>query len=137
MATFKFYKDSGLVQEFNPISDTIGPVSNPPEDFILYFGSTDAANKAVAKTNPGTDPIQVTIADADPGNDLETTDIKLATTNAGLAGATGGAPLDLPAEVLGGVGNQVEIHIRVSFAGGGIVRDVDVSLNLSADEVAI
>lgn len=137
MATFKFYKDSGLVEEFNPVSDVIGPVSNPPQDFVLYFGSTDAANKAVAKTNPGTDPIVVSIVDADPGNDLETTDVKLATTNGGLAGATGGASLDLPATVNGGVGNQVEIHIRVNFAGGGIVRDVDVSLSLLADEVAI
>ena len=135
--TFKFYKDSGLTQEFVPASDTIGPVSSPPQDFVIYFGSTEVLNQAVAPANPGVDPIVVSLADADPGNDLEVTDVKLATTNGGLAAAVAGDPLDLPATILGGVGNAQEIHLRVDFAAGGIAKDVDVSLQLSAVEEVI
>jgi len=135
--TFKLYKDAALTQVFVPGTDTIGPITAPPQDTVIYLGSTDATKKLQAKTNPGTDPVQVTLADADAGNDLETTDVKLATTSGGLATATGGATLDLSHTILGGVANNQEIHLRVDFAAGGIASDVDVTINILGDEYAV
>lgn len=135
--TFKFYKDAALSQEYVSGVDELGPVSSPPTDFVVYLGSTDATRKLQAKTNPGVDPVQVTIADADIGNDLEASDIKLATTNAGLAAAVAGDPLDLPHTINGGAANHEEVHVRVAFAAGGIADDNDVTLNVSADETPI
>lgn len=138
--TFKFYKDSGLTQVFVPGTDYIGPVTNPPDDsLILYLGSTDATKKlqAAAPGTPGTTPVQVTIADADIGNDLETTDVTISDSYAGLSTATAGAALDLAATILGGVSNKATIYIKVDFAAGGIASDVDVTLNVVGDEYAV
>ena len=134
--TFKLYKDSGLTQVFTPGVDFIGPVTNPPEDFVLYLGSTDAANKVEAASNPGVDQIVVFITDTDPGNKLETTDVKLATSAGGLPGATGGASLNLGTSIVGGVGNAQPIHIRVSYSGG-LTSDqtVGIALNTLVESV--
>lgn len=124
MATsFKFYTDAALTTEFTPGVDWLGPVTSPPQDFVLYLGSTVSANKVEASSDPGIDQITISITDTDPGNNLEATDIKLATTNGGLTGATGGASLDLGTVINGGSANAAEVHIRVAFAAGGIVTD--------------
>lgn len=46
----------------------------------------------------------------------EITEVKLATTSGGLAGATGGAALSLGNTINGGTGNAVEIHYRITNA---------------------
>lgn len=125
MATFQLYADAGLTTPWLP-ADRIGPVTAPPEDFVIYFGSTNALNKVEAVSAPGTDPILVNIVDSAPGSNLEASDIKLATTNAGLTAATPGAALNLGPVINGGVGNAVEIHLRIDFAAGGAVTDETV-----------
>lgn len=136
--TFKFYKDSGLVNEFVPGTDFIGPITTPPDDSnVIWLGSTDATKKLQTDPTPGTTPLEVTIADADVGSDLEATDVKLATTYLGLASATGGVDLTLSHTINGGVGNAVAIYIEVDFAAGGIASDVDVTLNVTGDEYAV
>ena len=130
--TFQLYQDSGLTIPFTPGTDFIGPVRNPPEDFVLYLGSTETANKVEAASDPGVDQITASITDAAAGSGLETTDIKLADTAAGLPGATGGASLNLDTEIVGGVGNAHPIHIRVAFAAGGLVSDQNVAIEINA-----
>lgn len=125
--SFKFYTDAGLTTEFVPGTDTLGPVTDPPEDFVIYFGSTETGRQVQADSDPGTDPISIQIADAASGSGVESTDVKLAATNGGLDSATAGADLDLPATVLSGVGNAEAIHIRVSYSGA-IVNDQNVSI---------
>ena len=139
MATsFKFYKDAALTQLFVPGTDYIGPITANPQDTVIYFGSTDATKKlqAASPGTPGTTPVYVTIEDADVGNDLEATDVKLASTNGGLTAATAGADLSLTHTLLGGVSNAAEVHIRVAY-GGAITSDVDVTLNVLGDEYAV
>lgn len=58
----------------------------------------------------------------------EPTEIKLALTAAGLPGATAGAALDLGATLTDGVGNAVEVNIRVTNA----VTDVGSNAGCSA-----
>lgn len=57
-----------------------------------------------------------------------TTEIKLALTAGGLPGATGGAALDLGATLTSGVGNAIEVNIRVTNA----VTDVGSNANCVA-----
>lgn len=128
--TFKLYKDSGLTQEFVPGTDYIGPVTAPPQDFVLYLGSTTASRKLEAASDPGVDQLTISIADAASGSGLEATDVKLATTNGGLTAATGGADLNLGTVINSGVGNLQEIHIRVSYSGG-LLSDQNVSIELN------
>lgn len=135
--TFKFYKDSGLTEEFVAGVDKLGPITSNSQDETIYIGSTEAGKKLQAKTNPGSDPIQVTINDAVPGSNLEASHIKLATGVVGnLDSAVAGEDLDLPAEILGGVVNAQPIHIRVEYPGSS-VSDLTVSLQLSGDEVSV
>lgn len=130
--TFKLYKDSGLTQPFVPGTDYIGPVRNPPEDFSIYLGSTETLNKVEAASDPGVDQIVASVSDAVASSGLEATDIKLALTPGGLTGATGGASLNLATSISGGVGNAVEVHIRVAFAAGGLVSDQNVSVDINS-----
>lgn len=125
--TFKLYKDSGLTQEFIPGTDFIGPVTNPPETFSLWLGSTTAANKAEADSDPGNDQIVVSISDSDPGNNLEDTDVQLGVDAAAAAAATAGAALNLGTVINGGVGNAQQIAVRVSYTGG-LTSDQTVSI---------
>lgn len=65
----------------------------------------------------------------------ETTEIKLASTAAGLPGATAGAALNLGATLTSGVGNAVEINIRVTNAVtdvGANTGDPAIGLNINS-----
>lgn len=114
--TWKFYTDSGLTTEL------VGPLDIPQNqngstgdvDGVLYYGSVEASKTLQADSNPGVDQITVSINDStpSPGNGPEATDLKLALTNGGLAGATAGASLDLGTSLSSGVGNAVEVHYR-------------------------
>jgi hypothetical protein len=129
--TFKFYKDAGLTQEFVPGTDFIGPVTAPPQDFVLYLGSTTASRKLEAASDPGVAQLTVSILDAVPASGLDANDVKLAETEgSGLDAAVAGDPLDLGTVINSGVGNQKEIHIRV-LDPGGLLSDQNVSIQLN------
>ena len=137
--TFKFYNDAALTDPFVLGTDYIGPITSPPQQTVIYFGSTDATKKlqAAAPGTPGTTPVYVTIEDAASSSGLEATDVKLADSVPNLASATGGADFSLTDTVLGGVANKVTIYIEVDFAAGGIASDKNVSLNVLGDEYAV
>jgi hypothetical protein len=114
--SFKFYHDSALTSEItsgNPltaIQDAAGLLG--AVDKIIYFGSTISANQIQAASDPGTDAIVVSIADANAGTGSPAAEFKLALSSGGLAGATAGASLSLSHTVPGGVANAVPIHTR-------------------------
>lgn len=63
----------------------------------------------------------------------EDTEIKLATTSGGLAGATAGASLSLGTTISGGTGNAQEVHIRVTNAVTNVMNNTGypgITLNL-------
>lgn len=124
---FKVYKDSGLVQEMDPAAEAFD-IGNgeSPKQFQFWFGSTDAALKVQANSNPGTDQITVSVGDSNPGSGHETTAVKLATTQAGLATATAGAALDLGTVINGGVGNAAVVWTEVTDATGGTVSSAEL-----------
>lgn len=127
-----FYLDAGLTTPATAlaaIQDTDG--SAAPEDRTLYLGSTAAGRQFRAVSNPGVDPVVLSIADAASGSGVQPTHVKLATTAGGLASALAGQPLSLGTQLLSGVANAVEIHVRIDTPALSVGVYNDVSLALS------
>ncbi len=63
--SFKLYTDSGLTTPFGGTLQLTHntDLSDNPQDFTFYFGSTDATKKLQANSNPGTDQITLTPTD--------------------------------------------------------------------------
>jgi len=133
MATsFAFYHDSALTQIIDgasPLTATHDTANLlPPVDTVIYLGSTNAANKAQADSNPGVDPIVVSVVDADPATGSPATEFKLALTSGGLDTAVAGDPLTLSTVINGGAANAVPIYTRRTSAIGVAGSYTDLSL---------
>lgn len=104
------------------------------QDRVVYLGSTADGYKYQAASNPGVDPILVTVTDADTGSAPAAGTIKLATSQAGLATATGGASLAVGTEIVAGPGNAVAVWIRGTFpAGMSLGMTLDLALETSSE----
>ena len=174
--SFKLYTDSNLTSAFSGLYQLVHEtdLSDNPQDFVLYLGSTIASRTLEANSNPGVDNITLTPTDtlddwqastayslgdvvepttpntykyrvtvagtsdvSEPtwptgaigdtvvdggvtwelvGKRHEITEIKLAITSGGLAGATAGAALSLGTSISSGVVNAQEVHIRITNA---------------------
>lgn len=116
LSTFKVYNDAALTSEFTGelTMDQAIDGSTGDLDRVLYIGSTASGKTLQTLVNPGVDQINLSITDTtvSPGNGPEASDLKLATTLAGLDSATAGASLDLGAAVSSGVGNAQPVYIR-------------------------
>ncbi len=64
--SFKLYTDSNLTTPFSGLYQLIHytDLSDNPQDFNLYFGSTDATHQLQATSNPGVDDIVLTPTDS-------------------------------------------------------------------------
>lgn len=133
--TFKFYHDSALTQEItsgNPltaIQDAAGLL--PAVDKTIYFGSVTVGNKVQAVSDPGVDPVSISIVDADAGTGAPATEFKLALSSGGLAAAVAGAALDLSHTINSGVANAVPIYTRrdSSLSVAGTYTDISLQTN--------
>jgi hypothetical protein len=134
---FTFFHDAALsspVTVGNPL-DFAGSydLSTGNTDLEFWFGNTDAARTAQAYSNPGTDPITVTVTDSAPSTGQPTTLYKLALTQPGLA--TASQAVAIGTSVLGGAANAVPLWVRANLAGG--VATLGVTTDLSFDTNAL
>lgn len=128
MATWAFYSDASLSTVVSEASCTTYPVST----IHLWFGSTTTGVKLQALSDPGNDPIVLSITDSATGTGHETTAVKLATTYGGLAAATGGASLTLASgQIVGGSPNAVDFWIEVTDAVGSVTKSTELGLELT------
>ena len=127
------YLDVGLTDQFDDATDILGAsaINGGQGDGVFYVGSPDDTIKIQADSDPGIDPITVSIADSAPGSGVEVTDIKLALTQGGLGGTTGGASLNLGATINGGVANAVAVWYRWTNGTGGDTY-TEISLGIVA-----
>lgn len=134
MATsFGFFSDAALTTPVAARLLFIQAVSGPVAvDKVVYFGSATASRKAMAASNPGVDPVVISIADAAGGSGSPASDVKIALSSGGLAAATGGASLNLPAEIDSGSANAIAIHIRVLDSTHAFALNQDLSLTTNA-----
>lgn len=99
----------------------LGETVEPTVDNGFRYKVTTAGTSAAAEPTWPTSGIGSTVTDgtvvwALAAATHETTEIKLASTSAGLAGATGGAALQIGTSLSSGVGNAVEVNMRVTNA---------------------
>lgn len=128
--TFAWYSDAGLTAPLTRADFTRGSTA-APVNRIVYFGSTTAGKKLQRVSSPGTDPVQVSVADAAVGPGVEVANIKLALTFAGLDSAVGGAPLSIGTTVLSGASNAVAVFVRITSALSVVGNYDDVSMRVA------
>jgi hypothetical protein len=199
MNSFKFYADAGLttVVSARTIAHFVTG-ANDPQDFVFYYGSTEASSKVGAESNPGVDQITVNITNATPvwsasaakvvndrvrttakngyrykvqsitgggltgasqptwptpigatvvdnqvtwineGKVHESTEIKLALSNAGLATAIAGASLALGTVINSGSANAIAVHMRIDDATAVVGSASELSINtVSTHEIPV
>lgn len=122
---FQIYTDAALT---TPLSGNIA-IASASVDRQFWLGSTTSGVKAVA--DAGGD-ITITPSDSDTGTTPAATIVKLATTQAGLTGATGGAALTVGTQVLGGAGNGFEFWTRVANPLTGVSKDTTIGFTTNA-----
>lgn len=128
---FGFFADAALTTPISaPLVFNQVAGASSPDDKVVYYGGA-AGHQVKAKSDPGVDQITVSVVDASSGSGSPAADVKLALTSGGLAGATGGAALNLGTVINGGVANAVPVHIRVtdSTATPGLNTDLSLTTN--------
>ena len=128
--TYGFFSDAALTTLItSPLQFVQADASPTPADRIVYFGSPEPGRVAQASSSPGVAPIVVSVTDAASGTGSPATDVKLALSAGGLNTATGGASLNLPAEVASET--AIAIHIRAldSTHSIGLKNDLSLTTN--------
>lgn len=126
------YHDIALTDQFDDSTDFLeAEAANGDDgDGKFYIGTPTSGKKLQASSDPGVDSITVSISDSAPGSDVEATHLKLALTQGGLAGATGGASLGVGVEI--SYGSPKEVWYRWANSVGA-----DDYTEISLDIVAM
>ncbi len=125
------YLDIGLTDQFDDAFDTLGvQATNGSSNFgVFYIGTPTTGNQLQDATSPGGADIIVSIADSTPGTDVVAGDIKLATTQSGLATATGGDSIAVGTTIFFGAPAAIYYQWDNSVGGGDYT---DISLDITA-----
>jgi hypothetical protein len=137
MSTFHLYTNAGLTVLFSgtlTVNQNIDG-SSGPVDQQLWIGSTATGKTLQADSNPGVDQIVMSVTDSAPGSGNPASDVKLALTQGGLAGATGGASLNLGTTILSLVANAVTFWVRVEDSTHvvGLSTELQFTTNLTRE----
>lgn len=130
-ATFKVYQDSSLTTELTTLAKNFSSDGSTGYlDTVVYIGSTVASKKLQKASNPGVDQIVVSVVDSNGATGQLATNVKLASSSGGLAGATGGASLNIGTQILSGSVNAYPLWIRIqpSNLTEGNYTDLSVKL---------
>lgn len=115
--TYKFYHDAAGLQEITS-SDPLLANSMTPEDKQIYLRTNDAdIVGAQADSDPGVDDIEVSAVDTGTGGSQPVTNVKLATSLAGLATAVAGDPVALGPSI----GTVFPVWVRYTPTGSEAV----------------
>lgn len=129
MPSFAFYADAGLTTTVGSVLDMAQSVDGSTGAVVhtVYYGSASVDRTLRAASDPGVDPIILSVVDSTPGSGSPVGDITLA-LEATFFGRAPGAPLSLGMQILGGVANAVPIYIRVLDSTATLGLNTDLSL---------
>ena len=118
---WRLYTDSACTTPFGGTLSFVhqSDLSDNPQDRVLYYADVEldpVDNGSYQMRMAAGGNINLTITDTNTGSGHETTEIKLATSAAGLDTAVAGAALSLGTALTSGVSGRTEIHIRVTNA---------------------
>ena len=137
-STFNFYLDAALTIPLTSalLTSQNADGSSGAQDFQLWLGSNAVGKTLRADSDPGIDQITLSIVDAASGSGEPAAAIKLATTQGGLAAATGGAPLNLGTSVVSSVAFAISFWVRLTDATHvvGTYTDLSMTLNLVRED---
>ncbi len=130
-----FFHDAACTQPIESLNELVavqdgnnvlGPVTKP----VWLLPAVSSGNVLEVSSDPGVDPVQISVYDAATGSGIPATDVKLALSTGALATAVGGAPLDLAPTLTGGVANAVQFYVRISSAVAVVGNYTDLSLRI-------
>ena len=125
--TFAFWADAGMTVP-NAAGATVTAGAGPT-DRIVYFGSPASAKTLQAASAPGTDPVQISIADANAGTGIAATALKLALTAGGLDTAVAGDPLSIGTTISSGASLAIYVRTTQGALGVGVYEDLSLTTN--------
>ena len=127
--TWQFFSDAGMTIPLALLSLQVPDVGGVAEA-VVYFGSTAAGKTLQAASNPGTDAIMIAPIDSNGATGLETSNIKLALSYAGLSSATAGASLGVGTTRASG--SALAIYVRLTTGAKAVGEYVDLALRTNA-----
>jgi len=132
--SLQFYLDQNLTMPLSgPLTfEQATDLSTGPQTKVIYLGSTLPSRQFEAASNPGVDPILVTVTDSEPGTGQETTNVRLALDPNNLASITPGDNLSLPVTILSGSINAVPVYVQVEDTNGMVATDTSLSLTTNS-----
>lgn len=125
--TFAFWADAGMTVP-NAAGATVTAGASPT-DRIVYFGSPASGKTLQAASAPGTDPVQISIDDANAGTGIAATALKLALTAGGLNTAVAGAPLSIGTTINSGASLAIYVRTTQGALGAGVYEDLSLTTN--------
>ena len=127
--SFGFFSDPALTTPISVrlqfVQDASAPVA---ADKVVYFGSRLAGRVCKAGSNPGVDPVVLSVVDAASGAGSPAADVRLALSSGALTAAVGGQALNLPPVINGGQAGAVAVYVRVLDSTGAPGIHLDLSL---------
>lgn len=130
MSTFAWYADAGLTIPLTR-ADFVRGSTLSNVNRVVYFGSPTEGKVLRRQSDPGVDPLQVAIVDANGAAAPAAADVKLASTFAGLDSATPGAPLSIGTVLNSGAVNAVPVFVRFGGSISAPGEYDDLSLQVS------
>jgi len=136
---WKLYTDAACTAAFSGTLalEHYNDLSDNPQDTLLYYAEVEddtgdaGAYKQEAQSNPGVDDIVLSAVDANVGSGHEASEITLAATAGALATNTAGADLILGTQLLSGVSNRQEAHVRVENAVVVLLNSTELSVDIN------
>lgn len=134
MASFAFYTDPGLTTPLSGSLDFAQALDGSTGAVVatLYLGSTAPARILRAASNPGVDPIVLSITDSSAGGS-PASDLTLGLEET-FSGRAPGAALTLGFQINGGIPNAVPVYVRAQDSTGDIGLHTDLALVLTPCE---
>lgn len=131
--TYKFYHDAAGLQEITAENSYNANYHTPKSDYIYLRTNSPLYAGAQADSNPGVDDVVVTPVDTGVGGSQPITNVKLATSLAGLDAAVAGAPLNLGPSI----GPVTPVAVRYTPSGAeGVSTNIVFRTNALLDTPA-
>jgi len=117
--------------------DIVESVGGDGYRYKCTVGGTSGGSEPTWPAEDGT-VVDGTVTWENTGELHPATEVKLAATAGGLAGAVGGDPLDLGTQILSGVGNATEVHMRIDQDTHDVETYTDLQISVNElDEEAV
>lgn len=135
--SFNFYVDAGLTIPATQVqASQATDGASAAVDRVVYYGSQSSLKTLVANANPYLDDIVFTLVDSVPASGVQAAHVKLATSQAGLDGATAGAALNIGPTLLSGRENAIPIWMRIDTPAlsAAVYSDITLTSNALREE---